>query len=120
MSEQDGLPVLPHLAGEFYTWLWWSSEVQGAVFSLPDPVGQIELWVDERLAFRNADDTKVTAVMTGEAPSTSLEARAALAGWLRDGRLRVREHVLQGPEAAMGAIEMLYSGANTGKLIVEV
>ena len=48
------------------------------------------------------------------------EARAALAGWLRDGRLRVREHVLQGPEAAMGAIEMLYSGANTGKLIVEV
>ncbi|MCB9676006.1 MAG: hypothetical protein H6737_12860 [Alphaproteobacteria bacterium] len=92
MSEQDGLPVLPHLAGEFYTWLWWSSEVQGAVFSLPDPVGQIELWVDERLAFRNADDTKVTAVMTGEAPSTSLEARAALAGGkvLNDLRVGIR------------------------------
>ncbi|MEZ4316050.1 MAG: hypothetical protein R3F61_01030 [Myxococcota bacterium] len=79
-DNQDGLPVLPHLAGEFYAWLWWASEVQGAVFNLGDPVGQIELWVDERLAFRNADDTKVTAVMTGEAPSTSLEARAALAG----------------------------------------
>lgn len=48
------------------------------------------------------------------------EARAALAGWLREGRIRVREHFLRGPEAAMGAIEMLYRGENTGKLIVEV
>ena len=85
----DGLPILPHLAGEFYAWLWWASEVQGAVFDLGDPVGQIELWVDARLAFRNADDTKVTAVMTGEAPSTSLEARAALAGGKVLNELRV-------------------------------
>lgn len=48
------------------------------------------------------------------------EARAELAGWLRDGRLTVREHILQGPEAAMGAIDMLYKGQNTGKLIVDV
>lgn len=48
------------------------------------------------------------------------EAREALAGWLRDGRLRVREHVLEGPEAAMDAIGMLYRGENTGKLIVAV
>lgn len=88
----DGLPVLPHLAGEFYAWLWWSSEVRGTVFELGDPVGSIELWVDERLAFRNPNDTKVTAVMTGEAPSTSLEARAALAGGkvLQDLRVGLR------------------------------
>lgn len=48
------------------------------------------------------------------------EARDTLAGWLREGRLRVREHVLHGPDAALDAIEMLYDGANTGKLIVEV
>lgn len=90
MSESsDGLPVLPHLSGEFYTWLWWASEVRGAVFELGDPVGMIELWVDERLAFRNADDTRVTAVMTGEAPSTSLEARAALAGGKVLNELRI-------------------------------
>lgn len=76
----EGLPILPHLASEFYVWLWWASEVRGSHFTLPDPVGAIDLWVDERLAFRSANDTKVTAVMTGEAPSTSLEARAALAG----------------------------------------
>lgn len=48
------------------------------------------------------------------------EARTRLAGWLRDGKLNVREHILDGPEAAMGAIEMLYRGENTGKLIVAV
>ena len=103
---QDGLPILPHLASEFYAWLWWSSEVQGAVFELADPLGQIELWVDERLAFRNPGDGKVTAVMTGEAPSTSLEARAALAGGkvLQDLRVGLRRDdreftvTLKGPE----------------------
>lgn len=48
------------------------------------------------------------------------EARTALAGWLRDGKITVREHILDGPEAAPGAIEMLYRGENTGKLIVKV
>jgi NADPH-dependent curcumin reductase CurA len=48
------------------------------------------------------------------------EARDALAGWLRDGKLTVREHILEGPEAAMDAIGMLYRGENTGKLIVAV
>jgi NADPH-dependent curcumin reductase CurA len=48
------------------------------------------------------------------------EARDALAGWLREGRMTVREHMLEGPEAAMDAIGMLYRGENTGKLIVAV
>lgn len=48
------------------------------------------------------------------------EARAALAEWLRSGQMNVREHILEGPEAAKGAIDMLYKGANTGKLIVAV
>lgn len=87
----DGLPILPHLAGEFYAWLWWSSEANEGQFDLPD-VGKVELWVDERLAFRNPADTKVSAVMTGESPSTTLEARAALAGGkvLQDLRVSLR------------------------------
>jgi NADPH-dependent curcumin reductase CurA len=48
------------------------------------------------------------------------EARDALAGWLRDGQLHVREHILDGPEAARDAIGMLYRGENMGKLIVAV
>lgn len=80
MSQTDGLPIPPHLAGEFYAWLWWRSERDGAIFDLPDPVGRVDLWVDARLAFRNPDDSRVSAVMTGENPAATLEARAALAG----------------------------------------
>ncbi len=91
-TKSEGLPIPAHLASEFYVWLWWSSEVHGARFELPPPVGAIDLWIDERLAFRGANDNKVTAVMTGEAPSTSLEARAALAGGkvLQDLRIGFR------------------------------
>ena len=48
------------------------------------------------------------------------EAIADLAGWVRDGMLAYNEHVLDGAEAARGAIEMLYQGRNMGKLLVRV
>ena len=48
------------------------------------------------------------------------EALDQLAEWLRAGRLTYREHVLEGAEAARGAIRMLYDGKNTGKLLVRV
>lgn len=102
---QDGLPTPPHLASEFYVWLWWASETREAKFSLGEQ-GEIELWVDERLAFRLPSDTKISAVMTGENPSTSLESRAALVGGkvLQDVRVRFRRDdrefsvTLKGPE----------------------
>jgi hypothetical protein len=92
MSNSDALPLLPHLTSEFYVWLWWASEAQESLFSIAGDVGPVELWVDERLAFRTPNTTKVVAVMTGESPSTSLEARAALAGGkvLQDIRLGIR------------------------------
>lgn len=80
MSAAEVTPIPAHVAGELYVWLWWASEQSGGAFDLPDPVGRITLWVDDRLAFRRPDDSKVTAVITGENPSTTLEARAALAG----------------------------------------
>jgi NADPH-dependent curcumin reductase CurA len=48
------------------------------------------------------------------------EALSALADWVRAGTLSYNEHVLEGAEAARGAIEMLYEGRNTGKLLVRV
>lgn len=48
------------------------------------------------------------------------EAVADLAALIREGKLVHREHILQGIEEAPGAIQMLYSGANDGKLIVEL
>ena len=48
------------------------------------------------------------------------EAAAALAGWIRQGKLKYREDVLQGIESAPGSIEKLYSGENRGKLIIRL
>lgn len=46
------------------------------------------------------------------------EARTQLASWLRDGKLSYREDVLDGLEAAPGAIQRLYAGENKGKLLI--
>lgn len=46
------------------------------------------------------------------------EAIAVLADWVREGKLSHNEHVLDGAAAAPGAINMLYEGRNTGKLLV--
>ena len=74
----DVTPVLPHLAGEFLLWLWWTSDRQSGVFELGDPWGTVELWVDARLVFEGGESGSAT--VTGENPATSLEAKAAVAG----------------------------------------
>lgn len=48
------------------------------------------------------------------------EAVAELADMVRSGELVTREHVLEGLESAPGAINMLYAGENTGKLIIKL
>ena len=49
-------------------------------------------------------------------PSAQLE----LAAWLAEGRLVHAEHVVQGLERAPEALNMLFTGANTGKVVVEL
>ena len=48
------------------------------------------------------------------------EAVARLAGWLRAGKLRYREDVLEGIEHAPGAIAGLYRGENLGKRLIRL
>lgn len=113
-GEAEGLPILPHVASEFYTWLWWASEKNGAAFDLAPPVGAVDLWVDERLAFRSPEETKIVAVMTGENPAATLESRAALAGGkvLQEIRLGLRREdreyllTLKGPAMHLTALKL--------------
>lgn len=48
------------------------------------------------------------------------QALADLTRWIAEGRLRYREEMLDGIEAAPGSIETLYSGANDGKLVIRL
>lgn len=49
------------------------------------------------------------------------EAGARLAQWLAEGRIKSHEHVVEGGVARFGeTLNMLFSGANTGKLVLAV
>jgi NADPH-dependent curcumin reductase CurA len=47
-------------------------------------------------------------------------AQEALAQWVRDGRIRHREDILEGIEQAPGAIAGLYRGENFGKRLIRI
>lgn len=50
----------------------------------------------------------------------SREGFEALSGWVADGRLRWKDHVVQGLENAVDALGLLFTGAHDGKLLVQV
>lgn len=48
------------------------------------------------------------------------EAQLEMAGWVLEGRIHHREHVVDGLEHAGEALNLLFSGGNTGKVVVTV
>lgn len=81
--------ILPHMATEFYIWLWFITEAEGGSLVLNDKAaghevgpGVIDLWIDARIAMRDLDNKK-TATFTAHNAPQSLSARAALGhGWM--------------------------------------
>jgi hypothetical protein len=47
-------------------------------------------------------------------------AQMEMAGWVMEGRIQHREHVVSGLENAGAALNLLFSGGNTGKVVVAV
>jgi NADPH-dependent curcumin reductase len=47
-------------------------------------------------------------------------AQAELAGWLGEGRIKSAEHIVEGLEHAPEALNLLFTGGNTGKVLVRV
>lgn len=85
-------PFLQHLPSEFLTWVWFASERGGGTFDLGPELGRVDVWVDDRIAFRSVEDDRPRTVLTGENPSATMEAHAALAGGrvVRELRLALR------------------------------
>jgi NADPH-dependent curcumin reductase CurA len=48
------------------------------------------------------------------------EGRAEVAGWLGEGKIKSSEHIVEGLENAPDALNLLFTGGNTGKVIVQV
>jgi len=48
------------------------------------------------------------------------QAQAEMAGWLASGQIKSAEHVVEGLEHAPDALNLLFTGGNTGKVMVRV
>jgi hypothetical protein len=48
------------------------------------------------------------------------EAQAEMASWLAEGKIKSSEHIVEGLENAPEALNLLFTGGNTGKVIVQV
>jgi NADPH-dependent curcumin reductase CurA len=47
-------------------------------------------------------------------------AQLEVAGWIAEGKIKSSEHIVKGLEKAPDALNLLFSGGNTGKVIVEL
>ena len=45
-------------------------------------------------------------------------AQMEVAGWIAEGKIKSSEHIVEGLEKAPDALNLLFSGGNTGKVIV--
>ena len=79
-------------------------------FELPDTEGRV----------RQLEPDVATVVVFDYAARFG-EATAALAGWLGEGRLISREHIVEGGVSAFpDALLKLFSGENMGKLVLSL
>lgn len=79
-----------------------------------------EPYAIRNLAGLSARRGRMGAFLVFEYHAKYAEARAWLAYQLREGRLRQRLHIVDGLDRAPDALGMLFTGANMGKLVVQV
>ena len=48
------------------------------------------------------------------------EVAQILGGWMSEGRLKAQETVVEGFDQLPNAVNMLFDGKNTGKLVVKI
>jgi NADPH-dependent curcumin reductase CurA len=48
------------------------------------------------------------------------EITGVLAGWIDEGKLKYQSHIFEGLESAPEALNAMFTGANTGKVVIRV
>jgi len=59
-------------------------------------------------------------VMVSDYYHRAMEAMGAMGGWIQSGKLKTREHVVQGLDTFPETFAKLFTGANQGKLVLQV
>jgi NADPH-dependent curcumin reductase CurA len=62
----------------------------------------------------------MTGIVVSDYYDRAGEAAMVMAGWIASGKLKTREDIVEGLDAFPQAFDMLFSGANHGKLVLKV
>ena len=62
----------------------------------------------------------MTGIVVSDYYDRAGEAAMVMAGWIQSGKLKTREDVVEGLDNFPQAFDMLFSGANNGKLVLKV
>ena len=62
----------------------------------------------------------MTGIVVSDYYSRAGEAAREMGGWIQAGKLKTREDVVEGLDAFPKAFDMLFTGANNGKLVLKV
>jgi len=62
----------------------------------------------------------MTGIVVSDYYGRAMEAAMAMGGWMAKGQLKTREDIVDGLDAFPTAFDMLFSGANNGKLVLKV
>lgn len=94
-AKVNPLTRVPFLAHEFMLWLWFFSEKNFGSFNLS--IGPVDLWVDDKMTFLSAHDTKATNTFSGGAPSTIPETKLSLLSGkvIQEMRIGIRQGSLE-------------------------
>lgn len=76
-EDEESEPCPPHIACEFFLWLWYRSREGRGSVDLPE--GKVEFWLDGRIDFRIPGEERTMYSVGGDDPSASAVAMAALA-----------------------------------------
>ena len=62
----------------------------------------------------------MTGIVVSDYYDRAGEAAMVMAGWIQSGKLKTREDIVQGLDAFPQAFDMLFTGANNGKLVLQL
>ena len=62
----------------------------------------------------------MTGIMVFDYYDRATEAAMVMGGWIASGKLKTREDIVVGLDQFPAAFDMLFSGANNGKLVLKL
>jgi NADPH-dependent curcumin reductase len=67
-----------------------------------------------------ANRASMTGMLVSDYFPRTGEARSVMAGWVKEGKLKAREHIVDGLKSFPETLLMLFAGKNNGKLLLKV